>query len=143
LQGLQGPTGATGATGPTGATGGGSVIGITVVNNVSSGTYFGPWGASAASTESDVQLPMPGGTASALRFSISPAPGAGKTATVTIRLNGASTPLTCTISDTNRTCSDLVDSVTFADGDTLSILFNKNPNFAVNSIGISLKYVMP
>jgi hypothetical protein len=87
---------------------------------------------------------MPGGTATKLRFSISPAPAAGKSASVTIRKNGTNTTLTCTITGdgVTKTCSELTQSVTFSDDDKLSILFNKS-NFNVTSIGISLKYAVP
>lgn|GEM_PF-4782773 len=50
-----------------------------------------------------------------------------------MRKNGASTALTCTIAALGSSCTDLVNSVTFADGDLMSILYSEsgNPNVRV------------
>ncbi len=144
--GATGPLGPTGPTGPVGATGpaGGAVLGVTIFGNPSDSTFFGPWAQGTALTETDIQAPMPAGTASELRFSISPAPGLTESATVTVRKNGASTPLTCTIAGNGSltSCSELVSTVTFAANDQLSFLFNRT-GFTVTSVRVTLKYNAP
>ena len=52
---------------------------------------------------------------------LSVAPGAGTSYTYTLFKNGVATSLTCTISDLATSGSDLVNSATFAAGDTISI----------------------
>jgi hypothetical protein len=48
-------------------------------------------------------------------------PGSGKSYTFVVRKNGVDTSITCTISDTNTTGSDLTHSVSFTAGDYISI----------------------
>ncbi len=60
-----------------------------------------------------------GGTLSNVNFSVSAAPGAGKSWTVTIQDNGSNTLLTCTISNPATSCSDVSHSATIAAGDLL------------------------
>ena len=52
---------------------------------------------------------------------------------LTLRKNGAATALTCTIVDGASSCSDLVNSVAFADGDLLSLGYTEtnNPNVRI------------
>ena len=60
-------------------------------------------------------------TVSKLVVTLGVAPGSGKSWTFTLRKNGADTGLTCTISDTATTASDLVNTVSYAVGDTLTL----------------------
>jgi hypothetical protein len=53
---------------------------------------------------------------------MSGAPGAGNSWTVTVRKNGASTAVTCSVTNPNLTCTDTTHSVAFAAGDLLDIL---------------------
>lgn len=60
------------------------------------------------------------GTVSNLTVNLQTAPGAGKSWTYTLYVNGNPTALTCTISDANTTGSDTTHSVTVAPGDISS-----------------------
>jgi hypothetical protein len=93
-----------------------------------------PWDTTSSDTESFVDVPVTAGVASKMVFR-SETLTAGQTATLTLRKNGADTALTCTItsSSTAATCTDFTHTVTFADGDLLSIRYNEtgNPNTRV------------
>ena len=59
-----------------------------------------------------------GGTLKNLYVDLPAAPGAGASRTFTVRKNGVPTALTCTIADPATSCSDTVNTVSFAAGDT-------------------------
>jgi concanavalin A-like lectin/glucanase superfamily protein/collagen triple helix repeat protein len=123
--GPQGPTGVIGATGTAGANGtSGSAIGGNYPNT-GNNNFLMPWGATTSGTEANVSVPLPSGTASKLVVNLTAAPGAGGSATIRIRKNGGNTALTCTVSGTATTCTDTVNSVSFSDGDLLSILYTE------------------
>jgi hypothetical protein len=122
-----------------------SLVGMSSHTNSSDGTFFSLWndGSVGPGNEADAEISMPAGTLSALRFRISPAPAIGESAGMTIRKNGVSTALTCSITGDGIivTASDLVNSVTFNDGDTMAILFNK-VGVTVTGQSVTLKYSM-
>jgi Collagen triple helix repeat (20 copies)/Beta-propeller repeat len=123
--GPQGPPGATGPPGPTGPAGANGTSGSVIGGNyASTGTnrFLIPWSNATTATETDATVPLPSGTATKLVVSLTAAPGAGHSATITIRKNGNGTALTCTVAGTATTCTDATDGVIFADGDLLSIL---------------------
>lgn len=128
-QGLQGDPG---PAGPTGPSGGGSMVGGNH-SNPNSGVFLMPWDDTQSGTEGNANVPMSSGTASKLILVGSPALGAGQTATVTVRNNGTDTALTCTIAASTSSCSDLVNSAAFADGDLISLLYSEtgNPNVRI------------
>jgi len=97
------------------------------------GNFLMPWDLTQSGTEDNQNVPVSSGTASKLVFRLGGALSAGETATLTIRRNGVNTALTCTIASGSATCSNLVDSQVFADGDLLSILYNETggPNTRV------------
>src|SRR5437868_4986959 len=85
--------------------------------------YVGMFGA-ACGTETEVQLPMPAnGTVQELHATLSVAPGSGNSVTFTIRKNGSSTSVTCTISGTATSCGDSSNAIGFATGDLISMQF--------------------
>lgn len=140
--GPDGPTGATGATGAPGADGtSGSAIGGNY-SNTGSNSFLMPWGVTTSGTEANVNVPLPSGTASKLVASLTAAPGAGGSATITIRKNGGNTALSCTVSGTDTTCTDTVNSVTFSDGDLLSILYTE-ASAATARIRFAFEYNSP
>lgn len=78
----------------------------------------------SGSSESATQFPMPGGTVRQLRVRVPTAPGpaaSGNTWTFTVRKNGVSTGVTCTIFETATSCSDLVNASAFAADDLISL----------------------
>ena len=62
------------------------------------------------------------GTLANLKIFLSVNPGGGKSWTITVRKNGASTTVTCTVSNPNTTCSDSTHTTAFAAGDLLDVL---------------------
>jgi len=127
-QGPQGPRGEKGEKGDTGAAGANGTSGSAIGGNyANTGTnsFLMPWSATTSTTEANVNVPLPSGTASKLVVSLTAAPGAGGSATIRIRKNGSTTPLTCTVSGVATTCSDTVNTVTFNNGDLLSILYTE------------------
>ncbi len=140
--GLTGPQGPQGAQGTPGANGtSGSAIGGNYPNT-GTNNFLMPWGVTTSGTESNVNVPLPSGSARKLVVNLTAAPGTGGSVTVVIRKNGSNTALTCTVSGTATTCSDMVDSVTFSDGDLLSILYTET-NAAAARIRFSIEYRSP
>jgi len=126
--GPQGPTGAQGPMGPPGPAGANGMSGSVIAGNYANmGTnrFLIPWDTDGG-IEANSNLAVPSGTASKLVVNLSVAPGGGGSATVTIRKNGVNTALSCTVADTATTCSNAVGSVSFADGDLLSILYSES-----------------
>jgi hypothetical protein len=128
--GPQGPQGAQGATGATGAAGAAGVNrNVIGGGDGGCGTLAGPatdwvgmFGANCVTTEAQSQLPMPAaGTVQELHATLSAAPGSGNSVTFTIRKNGASTAVACSISGTATSCSDPNNATGFSTGDLLSV----------------------
>jgi hypothetical protein len=92
--------------------------------NVSNGQFLMPWDITQSGTESSQDVPVAAGTASKLIFRMGTALTGNHTATITVRKNGADTSITCTIAN-GSTCTDYVNTVTYADGDSLSIKYNE------------------
>jgi hypothetical protein len=82
-----------------------------------------PWDITQSTNEDNVNVPVSSGTASKLVFVVSPALTGGDTASLRVRKNGVDTALTCTIVSGQSSCSNLVSTVTFADGDVLSLRY--------------------
>jgi hypothetical protein len=102
-----------------------------------------PWSDATSLTEANASVPLPSGTASKLVVSLTKEPGAGQSATITIRKNGVDTALSCTISGITNTCSDTADRVTFGDGDLLSVLYSKTPLAASSRVRFAFQYSSP
>jgi len=141
-----GPAGPIGPTGPAGAPGAngtsGSAIGGNYPNSAS-GSFLMPWSDVVSTTEANASVPLPSGTASKLVVSLTKEPGAGQSATITIRRNGVDTALSCTISGIANTCADTVDRLTFGDGDLLSVLYSKTSLAAASRVRFSFEYNTP
>jgi hypothetical protein len=131
--GPQGPQGATGATGATGAKGETGPAGVNrdvigggdscALTGGSTTEYIGMFGANCAgNNEADAQLAMPAtGSVQELHATVDQPVGAGNTIVFTLRKNGASTSVACTISGTATSCSDPSDAVGFTTGDLISV----------------------
>jgi hypothetical protein len=94
-----------------------------------------------AAAETAVQQAVPvAGTLSLLYVRIdgtAGTAGSGRSYTVTIRLNGTDTSVSCVILDTATSCSDLSNSVTFAAGDLISVVAVPS---AVNPIARTMRW---
>ena len=91
--------------------------------------YVPMFNAGVSSVESGSQQFMPvAGTVSRFYIILNISPGSGKSFTFIVRKNGAATPVTCTISGTATTGSDLTNSVSFAAGDYISIMVTPASN---------------
>ena len=106
--------------GPVLTIGGGT--GLTTLSR-SSTSYVPMFNTGVSSVESGSQQFMPvAGTVSRFYIILNISPGSGKSFTFIVRKNGAATPVTCTISGTATTGSDLTNSVSFTAGDRISIM---------------------
>jgi hypothetical protein len=95
---------------------------------VANNNFFIPWDITESATESAASVPVSSGTASKLFVRMDSALEAGETATVTVRKNGVNTALTCTVASLALVCSNTGATVTFADGDVLSVLYTEGGN---------------
>jgi hypothetical protein len=130
--GPQGPEGPIGPQGPAGADGtSGSLLGGNY-SNTADGNFLSPFNPSAGSEE-NTNIPVSSGSAHKMLVNIGSTLGAGSSVTLTLRRNGVDTGLTCTVAEGESTCSNLVDVVSFADGDLFSVRYNEagNPNSRV------------
>ena len=97
--------------------------------------YVGMFGANCAANEAQSQLAMPAnGTVQELHATLAAAPGASNSVTFTIRKNGISTPVTCTISGTGTSCADSVNAVGFTTGDLISVQVVQSAGVAANVV---------
>ncbi len=137
-----GPPGPMGPPGPTGASGtSGSAIGGNYPDTTNN-RFLMPWGVTVHGTESFVNVPLPSGTASKLVVSLVATLEVGQSATITIRKNGVNTALTCTVSGTAAACTNTVNSVTFSDGDLLSIHYSE-VGAPISRIRLAFQYNSP
>jgi hypothetical protein len=76
-----------------------------------------------SATEATVQTlaPASGFAATGLAVSATSAPGTGGSITVSLRANGADTPVACTISDPATMCQNLSSSAAIPGGSTISL----------------------
>jgi hypothetical protein len=87
----------------------------------SAATYVSLFHASG-STEASVQYPVPAaGTVQRLYARVEAAPGGSRSWVFTLRKNGASTALTCTIGSAATTCNNTTNTVAFAPGDLITV----------------------
>lgn len=93
------------------------------------------------------------GTLKNLNIVLNGTPGAGKSYNFTVYNSSTPTSLTCTVSDTNTTCSDIVNTVTVAAGDELKIVitpsgtptartFLPSMTFSANALKTTPQWVM-
>ncbi len=145
--GLQGPAGSQGAAGATGATGATGAAGAAAVardviggGDGGCGTLAGPatdwvgmFGAACENTEAEAQLPMPAtGTIQEFHATMASAPGTGNSVTFTIRQNGSSTAVGCTISGSATSCADSVNAVGFSTGDLIDVRIDDTAGVVAN-----------
>lgn len=88
---------------------------VTAYNTISGGHN---WSTTEAVRK---QLIAASGKLKSLKVELSGAPGSGKSYTITLRINGVDTALTCTIANTDTTGSDTTHQVTVAPGDEVSL----------------------
>ena len=104
--------------------------------------YAGGWAHTASSTtEANVSLPISAGTIKNLRVAINSAVAAGNTCVVTVRKNGVDTALTLTLTDAEAIDSNISDTVSFSDGDKLSISVALSATSGSRTIGITVEHI--
>ena len=87
-------------------------------------TYFSiiAVGNGSSTTENQRRFLIPGSyTLSSISMLLDAAPGAGRSWTFTVQKNGVDTSITFSITDTATTGSDLVNTVSFAAGDSITL----------------------
>jgi hypothetical protein len=111
------------ATGGGGGGGGGGTFNwAQTAFNPAANTYYAPIG--GGGTVNTAEIAVSGKASSAftianLQFKPSAAPGTGNSYVVTLRKNGVSQALTCTVADAATSCQDLVNTVSVAQNDLL------------------------
>jgi hypothetical protein len=94
-----------------------------------------------SATESEVQQAMPtAGTISNFYVRLTGSPGTGNNYIFTVRKNGSSTTVTCTVSDSTTSCTDTGHSVSFVAGDTIDIMSVPNSNPTGQGMHWTAKY---
>ena len=84
--------------------------------------YGGLFGDSAFGSESESMTPVPlAGTVSQFRVFLRRPTAAGDNTVVTLRRNGTSTSVACTVPGGTQTCSDTANSAVFAASDLMNI----------------------
>jgi len=121
--------------------GGGTVDGNLNANNV----YYVPIFSSlpAGTAESAVAQVLPvGGTLSRFNVLLNGAPGGNKSYAFVVRKNGADTAVGCTVSGGSTvSCSDPVNTVTFAADDTIAIKVTPSGSPSTRRMGWTGKFV--
>jgi hypothetical protein len=144
--GPEGPAGPQGAAGPQGPAGTSTVAvlsarvtGYTGLSTVSFGSVTGT--STAGATEDSVETLSPAAAFSVrnLAVQVTTAPGAGQSVTVTVRDDGADTPLACTITGAATSCTDVADSPVIAAGSTLSLRISSSLTAAATSLLVGLE----
>jgi hypothetical protein len=100
----------------------GGSSGITGGSHISPGDFIGLFTGNSSSNEIDVQNIFPtSGTFGNFFAYVNAAPGGTNSWVFTVRKNGANQAVTCTVSGSNQSCSDLTHTTTFAQGDVITI----------------------
>ena len=146
-QGSVGPAGPAGPQGPTGPVGlSGTVLtggsGINVDSN-NPPLYAAPSVPESSFIENRVRLPLPAGTLSALRVRSGENSFVGSTVTVTVRVDGVPTGMTCSITGASDSCDDFVNSVVIVDDQTLALELVQIGNSVPTRITYSLRFQLP
>jgi hypothetical protein len=89
---------------------------------------------------SPVGIPLPAGVLSDLRVALSVAPGSGESVTFTLFINNGAATITCTISDTNDSCSDLVNTETLLGGERILLQATTSAGAVDTKVGFSLGF---
>lgn len=99
------------------------------------GTTAYTWTQANNATEANVegQVPIAGAVRNLSVFT-QPAPGSGQSVTVTFRLNSADTAITCTVSGTNNTCTDVAHSLSVPSGSGIDLKLTSTATAAAENI---------
>jgi hypothetical protein len=107
------------------------------LGNIADNRFLVAWGHNDEATESDTSVPVPAGTAMKLILAMSDPLDGVESVTVVVRRNGVNTAIGCTITAPQTSCSDLVDSQAFVDGDLLSIRYDES-----GGVGEAVKFTL-
>jgi hypothetical protein len=135
--GKEGPTGKTGETGPTGppGTNTGVVIGGDSGNqNVGANEFVSLFTGQRSNIESEVALESPiTGTIDSFYYRVVTAGsgGSGGASTITLRVAGSNTAITCSLAQKAQECSDLTHTAALIAGQTVTVNSSGNVGHAV------------
>lgn len=104
--------------------------------------FFNPLGGGGSASEVNVQstlIPI-NGQITKLYAAVDTAPGASKSIVVTVRKNFSDTAMTCTISDSNTSCSDTTNSFTVVPGDDITMKYVSSASISSTTIVPSLAF---
>jgi hypothetical protein len=121
--GVPGPTGSQGPDGPTGPAGLLMLAGGTGTANLDTNNtrHIAAGGFSVQTSAVAVAVPVPyAGTIDNLQVRLSGTPGAGNSYAFTVLRNGSTAGITCTVSDSETSCSGSTNAA-FAAGETISL----------------------
>lgn len=99
-------------------------------------------GATPANGESNiVQIAPSAGTVQKLRVQLDAAPGSGKSYVITFRKELADTSITCTVSNLETSCSDIVNTSAIVAGDRVSVQITPSGTPAAARVSFILEFV--
>lgn len=111
-------------------------------DSASATTYFPAYGENATTTsEANAQTMDTKKTYKGMIAAVQVAAASGRTRTLTLRVNGASTPITCTIAALANYCSILSGAnVTIKDGDLVDVMSVPSGSPAATRVSVTLLY---
>jgi hypothetical protein len=91
-------------------------------HNLQHAQFVGLYGGQASGTEADVQQPIPlGGTISNFYFHVEGTSASSQSTTITLRVNGTATTITCTLAAGGTGCSDTTHTAVVTAGQSITI----------------------
>ena len=153
IHGGTGPAGATGATGADGATGATGADGVSTAvllfggsagNKQAADTTLvmspGNGNGTALVDTDGLGIPLPDGTLSRLLVKAGGAPGTGESFTITVTVDGSATAITCTIADSDTSCSDLVNTDPVTAGEAVNVISVSTSGATPQKLSYSLSF---
>jgi hypothetical protein len=89
-----------------------------------------------------VGIPLPPGVLANLRVALSDAPGSGQTVLIIVVINNSDSDITCTIADTDDTCSDLVNTAPLNGDEKITVEAVTSDAAVTTKIAFSLGFTL-
>jgi hypothetical protein len=87
-----------------------------------------------------VGIPLPPGVLANLRVALTNAPGTGQTMLIIVVIDGTDSSITCTIADSNDTCSDLENTEDLIGSEKITVEAVSSDAAVTTKIGFSLEF---